>query len=25
MPVYEYRCSACGKEFEKLVFSVARR
>jgi putative FmdB family regulatory protein len=19
MPIYEYRCNACGKEFEKLV------
>jgi len=24
MPVYEYRCTACGREFEKLVFSTAR-
>ena len=21
MPIYEYRCQACGKEFEELVFS----
>jgi putative FmdB family regulatory protein len=20
MPIYEYQCSACGKEFEELVF-----
>ena len=22
MPIYEYRCRACGKEFEELVFSA---
>ncbi len=21
MPIYEYRCDACGEEFERLVFS----
>jgi len=21
MPIYEYRCDACGDEFEELVFS----
>jgi putative FmdB family regulatory protein len=21
MPIYEYRCDACGAEFEELVFS----
>jgi putative FmdB family regulatory protein len=21
MPIYEYKCNACGEEFEKLVFS----
>ncbi len=24
MPIFEYRCRACGKEFEKLVSSSAR-
>jgi putative FmdB family regulatory protein len=23
MPIYEYRCQACGEEFEKLVRSSA--
>ena len=23
MPIYEYRCQACGEEFEKLVHSSA--
>jgi putative FmdB family regulatory protein len=24
MPIYVYRCRACGEEFEKLVLSVSR-
>ena len=23
MPIYEFRCQACGREFEDLVFSAA--
>lgn len=24
MPIYEYQCNRCGKEFEQLVFSSDR-
>ena len=24
MPIYEYKCNRCGKEFEQLVFSSDR-
>jgi len=24
MPIYEYRCEACGKQFEKLFLSLHR-
>lgn len=24
MPIYEYRCTACRREFEKLVFSTSK-
>ncbi|MDA8171212.1 MAG: zinc ribbon domain-containing protein [Nitrospiraceae bacterium] len=24
MPIYEYKCSKCSEEFEKLVFSQSR-